>query len=703
MLSSRILGMDYGSSYGSGSLKALQNDNLPEIDLLVREAIQNSSDASLREPGESFCVNFNYRTFSPKLFNSYLSDVNGVLDERFPQESADCLEIRDYKTSGLTGAVRRAEVAKNPDDHGNYFKLIFDTGKEQTNSDDGMAGGSWGYGKSVYFRVGIGLVVFYSRIKTDTGYESRMIVALIEHENSKNAILKTVKPDSIGRAWWGRKDPQDESELLPITDEEDIQELLDIFSVKPFGPTDTGTSIIIPYIDKKQLMEGLFPEHCGISDDIIAMCSFKDDIVEYTKLAIEKWYAPKIFNKNLSKYSTQKWLAVRVNDVPIKYTDMRPLFRLVQELYTSALSANKFGHQEYVSQEFGGIKSVAIPSKRVQGDRAGFASTVVVTNEDLSSTGAIIPPQAYLRIFGALTKNDPIVMYARAAGMVLDYKIDGKWNKGLIKPEGENEMLFTFFVPDCSLKLKNDKVLGKYSEMSLGNYLRKCEKSDHMSWNDPASLTVVTNMASQTTAKVNECYKAKSSEGSEGTASKLSGKLGRRLLPSLNYGKKKTGSRSGGGTGGTGGAIKNFECLFKQSNISTDSMTIDFELRFKNIRKEAFIGVFVESEVGLVDAISWAEGIGTKFPIEIPIIANCSVYATNSDKTLLFDSSCTKDNSRIENDFSIIEVIYSNKKDVLGFKVCNQINNAVVKGSLVLKSLDKKYCCTVKESKEQIV
>ena len=47
-----------GISYGSGSLKALQNDNLPEIDLLVREAIQNSSDASLREPGDSFGVSF---------------------------------------------------------------------------------------------------------------------------------------------------------------------------------------------------------------------------------------------------------------------------------------------------------------------------------------------------------------------------------------------------------------------------------------------------------------------------------------------------------------------------------------------------------------------------------------------------------------------------------------------------------------------
>lgn len=703
MLDSHILGMDYGSSYGSGSLKALQNDNLPEIDLLVREAIQNSSDASLRESGDSFGVSFNYKTFSPKQFNDLLSDVKDILNERYPESEADYLEIRDYKTSGLTGSVRRAEVAQFPDDHGNYFKLVFDTGKEQTNSDDGMAGGSWGYGKSVYFRFGIGLVLFYSQIKIDGGYGSRLIVALVEHENSENAILSGVREDAIGRAWWGRRDAEDPTELLPITDVAEIKEILDVFGVVPFGLTETGTSIIIPYIDKEKLMDGIFPEHCGISEDVISMCSFKDDIVEYTKLAIQKWYAPKIFNKNLAKYSNQKWIAVRVNGVGIKNTDMRPLFQLVQELYTSALSANKFGKQDYNSGLFRGIKSVPVPSKKVQGDRAGFVSTVIVTNKDLGSTGAIIPPQAYLRLFGTLTKNDPIVMYARAAGMVLDYKIEGRWTKGLIKPEGEDEMLISFFVPDCGLKLKEDKVLGEYSGMSLGNYLRKCEKSDHMAWTDPSSLTVVTNIASQTTAKINDCYRAKSSAESEGTASKLSGKLGRRLLPTLSFGKKKGGFGGSGGAGGSGGTINNLDCILRQSIISADSMTIEFELRFKNIRKEAFIGVFVESEVGLMDAYSWKIGIGTVFPIEIPIIANCSVLALNSNQILTFDSSCTKENRYIENDFSTIEVVCTEDGEALGFKVTNTVTNAVVKGTLTLKSRNKKYCCTVKEAKEPVV
>ena len=128
-------------------------------------------------------------------------------------------------------------------------------------------------------------------------------------------------------------------------------------------------------------------------------------------------------------------------------------------------------------------------------------------------------------------------------------------------------------------------------------------------------------------------------------------------------------------------------------------MTIEFELRFKNNRKEAFIGVFVESEVGLMDAHSWKTGIGTVFPIEIPIIANCSVLALNSNQILTFDSSCTKENRYIENDFSTIEVVCTEDGEALGFKVTNTVTNAVVKGTLTLKSRNKKVLLYGKRSK----
>ena len=56
MLDRHILKTNYGVSYGSVTLKSLQNDNIPELDLLVRESIQNSSDAALNLPGQSYCV-----------------------------------------------------------------------------------------------------------------------------------------------------------------------------------------------------------------------------------------------------------------------------------------------------------------------------------------------------------------------------------------------------------------------------------------------------------------------------------------------------------------------------------------------------------------------------------------------------------------------------------------------------------------------
>lgn len=132
MLQSLILPMKIGVSYGSGALKALQNDNIPDLDLLVREAIQNSSDAAIGQPEDSCNINFTQGTFFPAAFNALLPDVGPILDRRFPGDTAEYLEIRDYKTSGLTGPILQRDL--DPNDHGNYFKLVFDTGKEQTNS-----------------------------------------------------------------------------------------------------------------------------------------------------------------------------------------------------------------------------------------------------------------------------------------------------------------------------------------------------------------------------------------------------------------------------------------------------------------------------------------------------------------------------------------------------------------------------------------
>lgn len=87
------LPMKIGVSYGSGALKALQNDNIPELDLLVREAIQNSSDAAINQPGDSCNINFTQGSFSPNAV------VNGKLVIRTANRKYRCSIKETKKTT----------------------------------------------------------------------------------------------------------------------------------------------------------------------------------------------------------------------------------------------------------------------------------------------------------------------------------------------------------------------------------------------------------------------------------------------------------------------------------------------------------------------------------------------------------------------------------------------------------------------------
>ena len=78
-----VLPVDYGVAYGSVTLKSLQNDNIPELDLLVRESIQNSSDASLQEPGDFYKVAYTTGRFEPENFNSLITGLEDKLNRRF--------------------------------------------------------------------------------------------------------------------------------------------------------------------------------------------------------------------------------------------------------------------------------------------------------------------------------------------------------------------------------------------------------------------------------------------------------------------------------------------------------------------------------------------------------------------------------------------------------------------------------------------
>ena len=69
---------------GSSLKKLIQNNNMPKLDLLVRESIQNSLDA--RKGNSKFVeVDFMTGTFLRERLSVELEGITQSLDERYPK------------------------------------------------------------------------------------------------------------------------------------------------------------------------------------------------------------------------------------------------------------------------------------------------------------------------------------------------------------------------------------------------------------------------------------------------------------------------------------------------------------------------------------------------------------------------------------------------------------------------------------------
>lgn len=169
---------------GSSLLRLIQNQDIPLLDLLVRESIQNALDAAAHLDGP-VSVEMAVGEFSSTELNKHFEKIESGLNKRFRIKKCKYIAVRDLNTVGLTGPVRYTEVKNNQ--FGHLLKLVYEICKPQSNEG---AGGSWGLGKTIYFRLGIGLVVYYSRIFQNGKYQSRLAACLVEDETKTNALIK---------------------------------------------------------------------------------------------------------------------------------------------------------------------------------------------------------------------------------------------------------------------------------------------------------------------------------------------------------------------------------------------------------------------------------------------------------------------------------------------------------------------------------
>ena len=675
------------SETGSSLLRLIQNNDIPRLDLLVRESVQNSLDAGDRKSEhESIQVDFVIKTVVTEEISECFNEISERLNELYPG-SHTYIEIKDSHTTGLTGPLSINDVPDN-NQYGNLQKLVYEISKPQ---EQAGSGGSWGLGKTVYFRMGAGMVVYYSHIynENDKCYESRLAAALVEDENSPRAILKRTK---LGRgiAWWGQSDPTEANRTIPLTNEQEIQKILDLFQVQPFKEHETGTAIIIPFVNEQELLKETEPD-LGDSGKTAPYWT-KSSIEDYLKISLQRWYAPRIDNHY---YRYGQYLCAKVNNNEVSFDNMSPLFKLIQTLYNSSDEKPLGFNGNQILSEKVGTKKIF---DRVD-TSAGLISFVKVGKSDMG----MMPPQNlpspyfYINKFSETIGHPPIVMFTRRPGMIVAYDTNGEWANG-IPSANEDEYIIALF------KANSENMIAQLN-ISLDDYLRRGEMAVHNAWSDWSDVNktgfkqkVVERIQRGVSKKILEKYGETNRDESNKPNNGLGKMLADLLLPENDYSDWDEGNGGGSGDGGSGGdgsgdggseippkTVSNHFGMRKLSDTQylADYNVIELGLSFGKNDKAALI-MLVQSEGGLITSKNWEDEVGTPFPVNIEkVIIKRVSRGKGKRKTVLQDNAVELTDSRDLGDlkiafvhtdkFNVIDTICIDVADTVNFEVDLQL------------------------------
>lgn len=595
---------------GSSLLKLIQNNNMPILDLLVRESIQNSLDAK-NEEDPYVTVEFLTGEFETVKLNTELEGITDSLNRKYWKDRYKYVAVRDSNTVGLTGKLHYDEVTDNQ--YGNLLKLIYEISKPQ---EEEGAGGSWGLGKTVYFRVGIGLVLYYSRIINEDGvYESRLAASLVENEMEKDSLIPVLDGKSKrGIAWWG--EAIGVNKTRPVIDESYINQVLDIFGITPYTYDETGTTIIIPYIDEEMLLENNQIEYKDGEDNTIRPF-WRSDINEYLKIAVQRWYAPRLNNLN---YPYGKFLRALVNNRGISLDNMEPAFQIIQALYNRAVTNTVSG--DILDNQMSVSKAEKIVLRKVlENTEAGTIAYAKVSRKLLKTEFPDNKPEPYMYFNCEIRdkeKNKPVISFTRKPGMVVSYEDVGSWVES-INASGKDEFIFGIFVLNS-----NNKLAGNNGNYSLEEYIRKSEMADHTSWGDFSmgnfNPRIVSKVQGQVNSKISKEFSVEEEENTSKLNSGLGKMFGELLLPPENFGKKPS---SGNGKIPKGGQRleKHKNVLFgydaSKTKYSSSSMTVKLILKSRGAIKSTGVKLAIDSENGAISSKDWENRMGLYMPFEI--------------------------------------------------------------------------------------
>ena len=240
-----------GGIDGDGASRLLGRPKLEPLPLLVRESVQNSWDARTTGDGPVY-IDIHLTSANPRqmealrttVFPEVPSDHRTLKEWLAHSREHRMLWVSDRGTVGLRGPTR-ADMVDEAGDR-NFSDLVRNLGRDQSLA---VGGGTYGYGKSALFRAsGCSTVIFYTRIRTEAGYESRLMIASWIGRFAMKQGAKKVP--LTGRMWWGRRSP--DSVVDPLLDG-DADAVAEAMGATGFVPGTTGTTIGILSPDLGQL------------------------------------------------------------------------------------------------------------------------------------------------------------------------------------------------------------------------------------------------------------------------------------------------------------------------------------------------------------------------------------------------------------------------------------------------------------------
>ncbi len=583
-----------------GIVNAQEDKSTPKLEALVRESLQNSLDAT--NGFEEVCVEFDFKEYDVIGLNNIFPELSSVLG---PQPN-NFLSIRDSGTVGLTGDV--------DDKKSNYCGLVKKIG--QTGKDAGTMGGSWGKGKSVFYRQGIGFVIFYSRIRNNDSYESRMNAVFANWKNLDFVPIKNWSGISI----WGG-DELNENDVTPITDDDEIDKVLSCFGIRSYKGEETGTLVIIPSVSKSELLNDVEDGTEHDSDK-----SWLTTVERCLDFYIQKWFSPRLNNRVEGKPVLR--CSVNSEQVFLKYR----FFTVLQKLYNDTFDSS--------------LKNVINLPLKNQNKSYGNLAWGIFSSESLKDVVDHDPYKLCDMHEVSEKGNRPIVTYVRSPGMFLTFEEPALSN--LPETESGSYLVAVFRLnPDTgtTVKLKSNE------ELTLEQYVRSTEKSNHRGWKDISSSSdrFVSNIMSQITKKLSDQMRSGESTKVSGRRSTDGRFVADRLFP--EGGSYIQALRSKGTTTPSKGKQSKRSSPDLRFTPLSEAQTPEGVLKtgllqFSNATSALVrLGAFAESTTYFKE--SWDKDIGTPFPLsflKLSVLSYTDDNGTEIPCDVRTTLNCTKAN-----------------------------------------------------------